>query len=74
MWCNICTFTCCMTVESSVNDYKIASNKKHEGQLGACEGGASASLGEDGVVIKIVMQLPTAMDRHLSHNMGHRLR
>ena len=56
---------------------KIASNKKHGRQLGACEGGASASVGEDGggvgVVIEIVMQLPAAMDRH-PDNMGHRLR
>ena len=56
--------------------FKIASNKKHGGQLGACEGGASASVGEDGgvrVVIEIVMQLPAAMDRH-PDNMGRRLR
>ena len=54
--------------------FKIASNNKHGGQLGASEGGASASVGEDGgVVIKIVMQLPTAMDRHPSDNMGRRV-
>ena len=55
---------------------KIARNNKHGGQLGACEGGASASVGEGrgvGVVIKIVMQLPSAMDRH-PDNMGRRLR
>ena len=57
--------------------FKIARNNKHGGQLGACEGGASASVGEDGgvgVVIKIIMQLPAAMDRHPSDNMGRRLR
>ena len=53
--------------------FKIARKNKHGGQLGAREGGASASVGEGGrvgLVVKIVMQLPAAMDRH---NMGRRL-
>ena len=53
--------------------FKIARNNKHGGQLGACGGGDSASVGEDGgvgVVIEVVMQLPAAMDRH---NMGRRV-
>ena len=29
--------------------------------------------GRRGVVIKIIMQLPTAMDRHPSDNMGRRV-
>ena len=47
MWCN----KVCLLAAQLLNVMlmiKIASNNKHGGQLGACEGGASASLGRMG--------------------------
>ena len=47
MWCN----KVCLLAAPLLNVMlmiKIASNNKHGGQLGAREGGTSASVGEDG--------------------------